>query len=100
MEIIEQLQFLVSQAIENRALERSRGVFGDSGGILGRLSASWMRLGLTLKASESYKASWRCFGSTLGHLERLLGGSWEALEASRDHFGSIFAGFSCVLSNI
>ena len=94
MEIIEQLQF--SQAIENRALERPWGVFGVSWGILGRLSASWMRLGLNLKASES---AIRRLGDVLEALWGILGGSWEALEASRDHFGSIFEGFSCVLSN-
>ena len=44
--------------------------------------------------------SWRHLGWNLGHLRRvlerlgrLLGGSWEALEASRDHFGSIFQRF-------
>ena len=73
MEIIEQLQFLVSQAIENRALERSWGVFGDSGGILGRLSASWMRPGLTLKASES---AIRRLGDVLEALWGILRGSW------------------------
>ena len=76
MEIIEQLQFLVSQAIENRALKRSWGVFRDSGGILGRLSASWVRLGLNLKASES---AIRCLGDVLEALWGILRGSWGVL---------------------
>ena len=76
MEIIEQLQFLVSQAIENRALERPWGVFGDSWGILGRLSASWMRLGLNLKASES---AIRRLGDVLEALWGILRGSWGVL---------------------
>ena len=36
----------------------------------------------------------------LGPVGKLLGGSWEALEASRVDFGSIFEGFSNSLSNI
>ena len=76
MEIIEQLQFLVSQAIENRALERPWGVLGDSWGILVRLSASWMCLELNLKASES---AIRRLGDVLEALWGILRGSWGVL---------------------
>ena len=40
--------------------------------------------------------SWKCFG----RLGRVLMGSWEILEASRDHGGSIFEEFYCFLSNL
>ena len=78
MEIIEQLQFLVSQAIENRALERPWGVFRDSWGILGRLSASWMCLELNSKAPESairrlddvLEAPWGILRNSWGFLGR------------------------------
>ena len=70
---MDKMQFWVSQTMKNRALERSWGVFGDSGGILGRLSASWMRLGLTLKASES---AIRRLGDVLEALWGILRGSW------------------------
>ena len=54
------------------------------------LGASWKGFGV----------SWAPLGPIKGRLGSLLRRFWEALEASRDDFGSIFGGFPCILSNL
>ena len=51
------------------------------------LGVSWAELGIYRKILG---VSGRRFGGLLGCVGRLLGDSWEALEASIDDFGSIF----------
>ena len=71
-----------------RQLERLFGCswrrFGRLGEVLG---ASWVELGASWKG---FGGSWRRFGAIVGCLGRLLRDSWEVLEASRHHLGSIF----------
>ena len=73
MQIIEKLQFLVSQTTKNRALERP---WGRLWGVLGHLGQSWRVLG----------ASW----------ER-LGGFWRRLEANLSRLGGFLRRLEGVL---
>ena len=72
------------------SLERPWGVFGDSWGILGRLSASWRCLELNLKASES---AIRRLGDVSEALWDILRGSWGVLGRPRRLPGIILEAF-------